>query len=93
MEDFILTLIIEFSIKSYVYPEIFSSAQKISLKRLFESRVFLQQTLCLERSLLKANPCDDAPILVQSQKAAEGPPVLHFYQLRSHFIQCILLTE
>ena len=35
--DFILTLIIEFSIKSYVYPEIFSSAQKISLKRFFDS--------------------------------------------------------
>ena len=30
-------LIIEFSIKSYVYPEIFSSAQKISLKRFFDS--------------------------------------------------------
>ena len=36
MEEFVLTLIIEFSIKNYVYPEIFSSAQKISLKRLFD---------------------------------------------------------
>ena len=37
VEDFILTFIIEFSIKSYVYPEIFSSAQKNSLKRFFDS--------------------------------------------------------
>ena len=37
VEDFILTLIIEFSIKSYVYLEIFSSAQKNSLKRFFDS--------------------------------------------------------
>ena len=38
VEDLVLTRIIEFSIKSYVDPEIFSSAQKISLKRLFDSR-------------------------------------------------------
>ena len=42
VEDLVLTRIIEFSIKSYVDPEIFSSAQKISLKRLFDSRVKLE---------------------------------------------------
>ena len=36
--DFILTLFFEISIKSYINPEIFSSAQKIYLKRLFDSR-------------------------------------------------------
>ena len=36
VEDSILTLIIEFSIKSYVYPEILSFAQKFSLKRFFD---------------------------------------------------------
>ena len=38
VEDLVLTRIIEFSIKSYVDSEISSSAQKISLKRLFDSR-------------------------------------------------------
>ena len=39
VEDSVLTLIIEFSIKSYVSPEFFSSAQKFSLKRYFDRRV------------------------------------------------------
>ena len=41
VEDSILTLIIEFSIKSYVSPEFFSSAQKFSLKRYFDRREIL----------------------------------------------------
>ena len=41
VEDSILTLIVEFSIKSYVSPEFFSFAQKFSLKRYFDRRVFI----------------------------------------------------